>query len=430
MASRECQAGRRWVLLAFAAALLMLLTWVPGALAISAPIHIHGTGRDGVLLRPTPDTSHPGVGWMAEGTSPDYHCFTYGQMVGSVNVWFNVTHSGITGYYASYWDDSSYHSEAELTAKYGIPKCGAAAPPLPPSPSPPPPAPGPPANGSPPPTNGVDAPHASGGDTYVALGDSYSSGTGVPPYLSGTATGKDGCNRSALAWPFRVALDLGFYGRFFSFHACSGALVQSLTESNKNNHEPPQEHWLGSSTKLVTVTWGGDNADFPKVMTTCVLQLHCQLFWQFAVNRAIDKMGRTGPADPISLSRLYERIAHNAPNARIIVMGYPRFFPSKVPLACQIGSGLRLDHNTMVWINNEIKSMENTISGAVATARRHIPNGINYVQGSYDAFAGHELCTADPYYNTLSLKHRETSFHPNISGNRRMAELVEPIYKH
>jgi len=104
------------------------------ALAISAPIHIAGTGGEGVFIRPEPNTSHPAVGWMAEGTSPDYNCFTYGQMIGNVNVWFSVNHNGVTGYYASYFDDSSYHSEAELTAKYGIPKCGAAAP----TPAPPP----------------------------------------------------------------------------------------------------------------------------------------------------------------------------------------------------------------------------------------------------------------------------------------------------
>jgi hypothetical protein len=72
---------------------------------------------------------------MAEGTSPDYNCFTYGQMVGNINVWFYVNHAGVTGYYASYFDDSSYHSEAELESKYGIPKCGATT--TAPAPSPP-----------------------------------------------------------------------------------------------------------------------------------------------------------------------------------------------------------------------------------------------------------------------------------------------------
>lgn len=159
---------RRW-LIGGAGALLA----IPAAAhAISAPIHIHGTGTDGVLIRPTPNTSLPAVGWMAEGTSPDYHCFTYGQMIGNVNVWFSVTHRGITGYYASYFDDSSYRSEAELTSKYGIPKCGAAAPAPGPAPGPAPvpaPAPAPTPAPAPDPAPPADLPQAPAATPPVAV---------------------------------------------------------------------------------------------------------------------------------------------------------------------------------------------------------------------------------------------------------------------
>lgn len=119
-------AGRNLVA-ALAAAIAVVLT-PASASAITAPIHISGTGTDGVNIRPTPDTSLPAVGWMPEGTSPDYTCFTYGEQVGNVNVWFQITYSGISGFYASYWDDSHYASEAELTSRYGVPKCGTTAP--------------------------------------------------------------------------------------------------------------------------------------------------------------------------------------------------------------------------------------------------------------------------------------------------------------
>jgi hypothetical protein len=133
------------------AALGWLLATAAAALAISAPIHIHGTGGEGVFIRPTPDTSHPAIGWMPEGASPDFHCFAWGQNIGGVPIWFNVTYNGVTGYYASFYDDSSYHSNEELTAKYGVPLCGAAAPAPPPS-APAPPAPGSaPGAGAPPP---------------------------------------------------------------------------------------------------------------------------------------------------------------------------------------------------------------------------------------------------------------------------------------
>jgi hypothetical protein len=138
------------------------------SLAITAPIHIHGTGGDGVFIRPTPDTSQPARGWMPEGASPDYNCFTYGQMIGNVNVWFSVNYNGVTGFYASYYDDSSYHSEAELTSKYGIPKCGAPPPNQPPS-NPPPNQ--PPSNPPPetPPTAPPTSTPPSGGDLTFSV---------------------------------------------------------------------------------------------------------------------------------------------------------------------------------------------------------------------------------------------------------------------
>jgi hypothetical protein len=130
--------GHRSRFVAFIALLAVLAVGVLGgaqALAISAPIQITNTGGEGVYIRSEPNTSSTRLGWMQEGASPDYQCFAYGQNVNGVPVWFNVTYNGITGYYASYYDNSSYHSNAELTAKYGIPQCGSAPPAEPPPPS-------------------------------------------------------------------------------------------------------------------------------------------------------------------------------------------------------------------------------------------------------------------------------------------------------
>jgi Putative amidase domain len=103
------------------------------AWGISAPIQVAGTDGEGIFIRPEPNTSQSPLGWMAEGASPEYICFTHGEMVGNVNVWFNVTYNGVTGYYASFYDNSSYKNDAELTAKYGVPAC-TAAPPIPQAP--------------------------------------------------------------------------------------------------------------------------------------------------------------------------------------------------------------------------------------------------------------------------------------------------------
>jgi hypothetical protein len=123
--------------------MVVALVSVALASAISAPIHISGTAGEGVYIRPQPNTSQAPVGWMPEGASPDYNCFVWGQNVSGVPIWFNVNYNGVTGYYASFYDDSIYHSNEELTAKYGVPLCGSA-PAASPPPSSPPPAASPP----------------------------------------------------------------------------------------------------------------------------------------------------------------------------------------------------------------------------------------------------------------------------------------------
>jgi uncharacterized protein YraI len=125
---------RLWQLLG--GLLVFLAAFATTAQAISAPIHISGTAGEGVYIRTGPGTSYGIVGWMPEGTSPDYNCFSWGQNINGVPIWFSVNYGGVTGYYASFYDDSSYHSNEELTAKYGVPLCGSPPPTSAPTPAP------------------------------------------------------------------------------------------------------------------------------------------------------------------------------------------------------------------------------------------------------------------------------------------------------
>lgn len=90
------------------------------ALAISVPIKT----TTYVNIRPGTSTSSGNpLAVMPPGTSPDFHCWAVGQNINGVNVWFNVTYNGVTGYYASYYDNSSYSTDSQITSKYGIPAC-------------------------------------------------------------------------------------------------------------------------------------------------------------------------------------------------------------------------------------------------------------------------------------------------------------------
>jgi hypothetical protein len=166
---------------------LLIAASVGQAFAISAPIHIANTGGEGVYLRSEPSTSGVRLRLIPEGFSPDYNCFVWGQDVNGVPIWFNVNYAGATGYYSSYYDDSSYHSNEELTAKYGVPLCGAA-------PSAPPPTPVAPTGSGPPSPSGPQIELLpDGGSAYYAPDNGQHSGAPSPatytlPYTSWTST--------------------------------------------------------------------------------------------------------------------------------------------------------------------------------------------------------------------------------------------------
>jgi GDSL-like Lipase/Acylhydrolase family len=273
------------------------------------------------------------------------------------------------------------------------------------------------------------------GSTYVALGDSFSAGEGNTPFLSGTDTGRDKCHRSTFSYPFNINLDLGFFAPNFSFHACSGARIKEFYQENQGNHEPPQLSWLkaaGARTKLVTLTIGGNDAYFAQVIQSCweASFLHlpsqsCVRQWNAPMESAIQLMGSNVPGNHQSLAQLYDEIAKDAPNAQVIVLGYPRFFPANPPLLCGTGGGNDFDRAQMTWLNEKVAEGDRAIGAAVRAAGN---SRVHYISGSYEAFRGHERCEKEPYYYGIRIGFPVGSFHPTMGGQRRLAELVERAY--
>ena len=154
---------------------------------------------------------------------------------------------------------------------------------------------------------GYVAPAQAAPPSYVALGDSYSSGVGTRTYLNdGTS-----CQRSVYAYPSLIAAARGYA---LNFRACSGAKVSDVTST--------QLSALSASTSYVTISVGGNDAGFTSVLTTCA-----QPAWLSDCNGAIAK-ARTYITNtlPGSLATLYAAIRSHAPNATVVVVGYPRLF--------------------------------------------------------------------------------------------------------
>lgn len=146
---------------------------------------------------------------------------------------------------------------------------------------------------------------------YVALGDSYSSGVGAGSYLDSSS-----CKRSAKAYPYLYA---NSSGDSLSFEACSGAKTSDVINS--------QVSALDSATGLVSITIGGNDAGFSSVMENCVLggDSGCHR----AVSNAENFVQTTLPG---LLDDVFSTIKSKAPNARVVVLGYPHFYMPWSPL--------------------------------------------------------------------------------------------------
>ncbi len=244
--------------------------------------------------------------------------------------------------------------------------------------------------------------------TLVALGDSYSSGEGAPPFDAGTdEPGVNTCHRSPQAWPLLVA---GAIGMNVLSVACSGARISDVRDQVVRLAATPD-------VAVVTVTVGGNDAGFAKVLRTCALHVRC--------DRRYRGDGDDRLADEIAfvaarLTGLYADVREAAPGARIVVADYPRLFPARPRRSLCVALGL-IGPAEQRFLNEETDFLDEAI-GRVASAA-----GVD-VADVAGAFEGHELrCGGGREVNALSfgpLGISASSFHPNARGQRALADAV------
>lgn len=221
--------------------------------------------------------------------------------------------------------------------------------------------------------------------SYVALGDSYSSGTGTRTYLSdGTS-----CQRSTFAYPSLIAAARGYT---LNFRACSGAKIPDVTST--------QLSALSSTTNYVSISVGGNDAGFADVLTECAKPSwlgNCDGKITTAQNYIKNTL-------PTSLNTLYTSIRAKAPNAKVVVVGYPRIFNGE-------------DCNALTWFSpaeetklNATADLLNSKLAAAASAR-----GFSFANPT-TRFVGHAVCDNPEWLNGLSNPISE-SYHPNKTGH-------------
>jgi lysophospholipase L1-like esterase len=172
--------------------------------------------------------------------------------------------------------------------------------------------------------------------------------------------------------------------------ACSGATTADVLAN--------QISALNSGTTQVTITIGGNDVGFASVVSTC--QLNSDATCATAVNNATADANNTLPA---KLDRTYSAIKSAAPNARVIVLGYPRLF--ELTSSCGL-LGMSLTKRTL--LDNAANNLAGVIAGRVAAA------GARFVDVR-SIFTGHGICGSSSWLNGLTFP-IVNSFHPNASG--------------
>jgi lysophospholipase L1-like esterase len=227
---------------------------------------------------------------------------------------------------------------------------------------------------------------SAGADEYVALGDSYSSGTGTGTYVH-TA-----CRRSDAAYPATVAAARP--GTTLTAVACSGATIADVHAS--------QLEALTPSTALVTLTVGGNDAGFSKVIVRCALPM-----WAARCSPPVRKAQtfiRT--TLPGRLDRLYAEIRRRAPAALVVVAGYPR-----LSNGIDCGPATFFSRGDGRLLNATADQLDAQIAARARAAGFRFADVV-------PAFRGHAICDDPEWLNGLSVPLRE-SFHPNAAGHAK-----------
>lgn len=222
---------------------------------------------------------------------------------------------------------------------------------------------------------------------YIALGDSYAAGQGAGPYKNDT------CYRSRNTYS-ELAADTKPI-KLVTNAACSGKTTQEVVAT--------QLLQLDGRTELVTVTAGGNNLGFGDIVTSCGAAMSNPAFAgacadASAIARAKIDSGQLA----VEVAAMVQSVKAAAPNAKIVVTGYPYLFDP-------IPEGLTDPMSQFIY---QATGLANGLNGSIAAAAWETK--VQFVDVR-PAFAGHGiLSTNGPWINGDT--GNADGFHPNAKG--------------
>ncbi|MFI7586765.1 SGNH/GDSL hydrolase family protein [Spongisporangium articulatum] len=215
---------------------------------------------------------------------------------------------------------------------------------------------------------------------YVALGDSYSSGSGA----SG-ATGP--CTKSPNSYPPLWAKAHAVAS--FTNMTCGGATMDTVTLTQLSG--------LKTDTTMVTMTVGGNDVGFVSIVAQCLARGDAAC--QRAVNEQIAKKAQYVK----KAGELAAKIKAKAPNAKLYLLGYPYLFETGP--TCPTGPSLNQKQRQI--LHGGVDFLDDSLAEVAAA------NGFTYVDVRA-AFAGHSSCGTPPWITGLGAP--PVPLHPNDAG--------------
>ncbi len=252
--------------------------------------------------------------------------------------------------------------------------------------------------------------------TYIAMGDSY---TAAPLFPLRSRETINSCLRSDENYPTLVARALDVSVLDVS---CSGASTTSMFYKQKfvDNERPPQLDALSDAADLVTLGIGAnDFRYFSKMIFTCLAVAPKDPEGAPCRERNTTPAGRDRVERHLgeirhNVARVVRAIGKRAPNARILLIGYPQLLPSegtcraKLPLAAG-------DYPYARKLNLRL---------AEAVRQGGLKGGAEFVD-LVEASQGHDICSKQPWVaGVRGDPRRAMGLHPYPAEQRAVAELV------
>ncbi|QWS34580.1 SGNH/GDSL hydrolase family protein [Curtobacterium aetherium] len=290
------------------------------------------------------------------------------------------------------------------------------------------------------------------GSEYVALGDSYSAGYGLrhPTGLPVAA-----CAQSGEDFPHRVAAR---FGLDLTDVTCAGATSEDVRDRTQFRGAPPQVEALSRSTRLVTLTIGGNDADLFGTAASCLaLSASGPVFSgrnapscrSTLVRDGLDTLdakiqGRVA----LGIAETLADVRRAAPNAEVVLLGYPAIFPDAEhtpatgcfraavdlgTLAGQFpGDTYPFTDTDVRWLHGVQEQLDQVGRDAARAA------GVTFVDVFADTQAHSACARRDAYVEGISLDSlggfsqidlQPGALHPNHTGVRYLTDRTSDVLR-